>query len=362
MSKLTDYMQKVIDDQKTLREMLEPPDYIQRMLEEQENLRKMIEPAYHIQQILDEQDSFQKMLEPPDYIQRMLDEQENFRKMGHPSYHIQKIIDEQDSLRKTLEPADHIQKMVEEQERLRNMIEPPDYIKEIIEKQETFRSLFVSKGAATNAFQALINQEAFNFLDVTEKIKSLAQELSIPKFQIGIDGSLSLENQSMNVSELSIEVSTFFEKISEGRSIEEALSRLARLKKPAQAIAIWILNHIIVAFFVSVMAGLFTPSIQSILDSVPLRSRREVTHAIKNLPSEIDVEEDKGYRVVTAETLNLRQKPKIKSRVIKKLKRGKLVRIIQKKKNWTKVEVEFSDSPDAIEGWVATRYIIPLKR
>lgn len=41
MSKLTDYMQKVIDEQKTLREMLEPPDCIQRMLEEQENLRKM---------------------------------------------------------------------------------------------------------------------------------------------------------------------------------------------------------------------------------------------------------------------------------------------------------------------------------
>lgn len=174
MSKLTDYMQKVIDEQKTLREMLEPPDYryIQRMLEEQENLRKMIEPAYHIQQILDEQES----------------------------------------LRKMLEPADHIQKMVEEQERLRNMIEPPDYIKEIIEEQETFRSLFVSKGAATNAFQTLINQEAFNFLDVTEKIKSLAQELSIPKFQIGIDGSLSLENQSMNVSELSIEVVHFSKK------------------------------------------------------------------------------------------------------------------------------------------------------
>lgn len=110
------------------------------------------------------------------------------------------------------------------------------------------------------------------------------------------------------------------------------------------------------------MAGLFTPSIQSLLDSVPLRSRREVTHAIKNLPSEIDVEEYKGCRVVTAETLILRQKPKIKSRVIKKLKRGKLVRIMQKKKNWTKVEVEFSDSPDAIEGWVATRYIVPLKR
>jgi len=302
------------------------------------------------------------MLEPPDYIQKMIEEQENLRKMIEPPDYLQQIIDEQDSLLKMLEPPDYIQKMIEEQENLRKMIEPPDYIRELVEEQEDFRSMFVSKGAINTAFQTLIKQDTFNFLDFSEQFKRLSQEVSISKIQIGGDGCLSLENQFMDISELSVEVSTFFENFSEEGSIEDALSRINRLKKPAQAIAIWILNHIIIAFLVSVMAGLFTQSLQSIFYSNPLRSKRDVVNIIKNLPSEKDVETYKGYRVVTAETLNLRQKPNNKSRVIKKLKRGKLVRVMQKKKKWAKVEVEFSDSPDVIKGWVATRYIVPIKR
>ncbi|MCP4682176.1 MAG: SH3 domain-containing protein [Desulfobacterales bacterium] len=234
--------------------------------------------------------------------------------------------------------------MIEEQESLRKMFEPPEYVHKIIKEQETFREMFAPSGAVASAFQSIINQEYFNPLHITDSIKSLTDELSIPEFNINSDGILSFENQNIDLTELNIAVSTFFEEISDDSSIETAISRLVDLKKPAQSIAIWILNHIIIVFFVSVMAGLFTPCLQNIFDSKPLKSRRQVTHTIKNLSHEIDLYEYKGYRVVTADILNLRQKPNMKANVIGKLKRGKLVRVKKKKKNWTKVEVENRDS------------------
>jgi hypothetical protein len=296
-----------------------------------------------------------------DYIQEMIKMQESVRKMLEPPDYVRRMIEEQESLRKIYEHHDYVQEMIKKEESLRKMFEPPDYIRRIIEEQESFREIFAPGGSAATALTSLINQEAFNPLDITERIRNFADELSIPDFYINNEGFLSFEEQSINVFELNSAVHTFFDKISEECSIENVLSLLAALKRPVQRIAIWILNNIIVAFIISVMAGIFTQNIQNFLDLSSFKSRREVLQKIKCLPPEIDTDKYKGYRVVTANILNLRRNPKIKSQIVAKLKRGKLVRLVQKKKNWTKVEVEISDSAGVVMGWVATRYIVPLK-
>ncbi|NTW88749.1 MAG: SH3 domain-containing protein [Desulfobulbaceae bacterium] len=362
MSKSTDYIKKMIDEQDSPRKKFEASNPVQKMIDDQESLRKRFEVPNYVQQMIDEQDSFRKKFEVPNYVQKMIDEHDSLRKKFEASNPVQKMIDDQESLRKRFEAPNYVQKMIDDQESLRKRFEIPNYVKKMLEEQEVFREIFATRGSATTAMQSLISQGTFNPFEVTKRIKSLADELSLPEFYRSNNGLLSFEEPSINVTELSIAVNTFFKDLSEDSSIDTVLSRLACLKKPVQRIAIWIFNYIIMAYIVNVMVALSTPSLQTILDSIPLKSRQQVTRTIKKLPLEIGIDEYKGYRVVTTEILNLRQNPNMKSYVIMKLKRGKLVRVIQKKKNWTKVEVENSDSYGAQIGWVTTRYIVPFSR
>lgn len=63
------------------------------------------------------------------------------------------------------------------------------------------------------------------------------------------------------------------------------------------------------------------------------------------------------YRFVNCDSLNVRVSNSIKSRSIYKLNRGSVVKIINKQKNWTKIEYKNEDETVIIKGWVFTRYI-----
>ncbi|WP_035241940.1 SH3 domain-containing protein [Desulfobacter vibrioformis] len=378
-------MKQMIEEQKSLQQIYEPPDYVKQMMEEQESIRKMCEPPEYMKQLVEEQQkSFQHIYESPDYVKQIIKDQEaSFRKMYEPSGvmrqmieeiqksfqqicelpdYIKRIVEEQENIRKMYEPPGYIKQFMEEQESLRKMFEPPKYLQTILKEQKRIQELLDFKGVVASTLQAFQNQENFNPFNIAEKINEFANNFSTPNYYIHDDGSISLENQRIDFADLSIEVSDFLEEISEKASIDLLLSRLSCLKKPAQNIAIWIINNILITFLVSVIAALLTPDVQKILDSHSLTSSREVTKAIKTLPREIDLEAYGEYRVVTADILNLRQSAKMKSQVLAKLNRGKLVRVIQKRKNWTQVEVEVTDSVDILSGWVATRYIVPLRR
>ena len=212
-----------------MEDIFEPSDYIKRLREEQERLREMFKT--------------------PDYIQKMIEEQEYFRRMAESPEYIQKMIEEQESLRKMAEPPEYMRKIIEEQESLRRMVEPPENIRKIIEEQEAFREMFTPQGSAVKTLQSLLSHRVFDPIDITERIKGLAGELSIPDFHVNGDGSIYLEEQSIDVSELSTIVRTFFEDIPKGSSVEIIFSHLKTLKKPAQRIAIWILNQIIISNF-----------------------------------------------------------------------------------------------------------------
>ncbi len=339
---MTNSIRKLIEEKEALRKLFEPPGCIVKMIEEQKALHKLFEPPAYIQKMVEEQNPLWKLLEPPEYIQRMVEEQKTFQKF--------------------FEPPEYIQKMVEEQNALRKLFEPPEYIRKMVEEQAKFKEMFAPSGAIASALQSLINQNIYPEPDIAEKIQGVAKYLSVDELHMNSDGSLSLDGQAIGFSELGTSVGNFFEEISKNFSTENILYQLSCLQAPAKRIAIWILNNIIVAFFVNLMASIYAPDIQNLLNSRELNSKREITHAIKKLPPEIDLNEYRNYRVVSAKVLNIRQKPNMQSSVITKLDIGKLVCVIRKKKNWTKVEVEDANSTDTVVGWVATRYIVPLKR
>ena len=67
------------------------------------------------------------------------------------------------------------------------------------------------------------------------------------------------------------------------------------------------------------------------------------------------------YRFVNCESLNVRTSNTMKSASIYKIPQGAIVRIINKQKNWTKIEYKNEDETVIIIGWVNTRYISRFK-
>ena len=65
----------------------------------------------------------------------------------------------------------------------------------------------------------------------------------------------------------------------------------------------------------------------------------------------------KDYRLVTAKVLFVRKSNYQRSELIGQLYIGGIVKVIQKKKDWTLIKWEDNDKDLMIKGWVFSRYL-----
>lgn len=86
----------------------------------------------------------------------------------------------------------------------------------------------------------------------------------------------------------------------------------------------------------------------------------EVRSFVRNTPEQIDRTALQGYRVTTADSLNFRDGPSMKSGVTNTLPLGTLVEVVDKShKSWLLIEVEINGVLD--QGWVSRRYTTYFK-
>ena len=105
--------------------------------------------------------------------------------------------------------------------------------------------------------------------------------------------------------------------------------------------------------------------VESIKDSTSYTDRKLLNKSIKkDVKNELTNNQDfnktyvlNTYRFINCDSLNVREKDTTKSRIIYSLNRGDVVKIINKQKNWTKIQYRNRDETIAITGWVFTRYI-----
>ena len=105
--------------------------------------------------------------------------------------------------------------------------------------------------------------------------------------------------------------------------------------------------------------------VESIKDSTSYTDRKLLNKSIKkDVKNELTNNQDfnktyvlNTYRFINCDSLNVRSKDTTKSRIIYSLNRGDVVKIINKQKNWTKIEYKNGDETVVITGWVFTRYI-----
>jgi hypothetical protein len=233
--------------------------------------------------------------------------------------------------------------------------------------QLSFKIPFPDALGFNQATQTAIERAAAHAAHIQRAIITATDQLRITSrlpglLEVNPEGTITLGGESASALEVSEAVEGLFSLIREPEFFESLRERLKAFKSPIQAVILWVLEKVLLVIFLSIISDMLSPYVQSYFNQFSFKSRREVTQAIKRLPSAIEMDGFKGFRVVTGDRLRLREKPSMEAKVLDELNRGKLVRVIEKRRNWTLVEVMYQDSNDVLQGWVATRYIAVIRR
>jgi hypothetical protein len=266
-----------------------------------------------------------------------------------------------------------VEQFIREQEQLRRLSTSSfvhNTVEQLIREREQLQQLSAS---------SLLQDAAAQFIRQREHLGRLTQDAVVHELLrqswLVVESAIRLQDfyreitiGDESVSSLEVEeaVQNFFSSIGESYFFETFLERFRNLKDSVKPIAFSILISIIIPYFVNLSSdityNLIKKDIQPHIDSASPRSSSEVKRSIKNIPNEIDLRNLEGFRIITGDKVRIREQPSTKSRVIRELNRGKIVKTLEKNRNWTLIEVDFNDSDEIIQGWVFTRYTLPIRR
>jgi len=137
---------------------------------------------------------------------------------------------------------------------------------------------------------------------------------------------------------------------------------LQNLPEKARGIFLWILNRIVLAYIILLIADVSVgvvsdkvkPLVSQYLFGKPAASNREVSNLSRSMP---DVYFE-NIRFVTVNNLYVRKTPNSRSELIDKLPRGEVVTLITKSESlsWSQIRYQNLDG-EIMQGWVFSRYL-----
>ena len=138
---------------------------------------------------------------------------------------------------------------------------------------------------------------------------------------------------------------------------------VARLRSVADQLAPP-LRAIFLRVLVPFMVGLLVHFAAPQIDALVRRETRDVVREVPKATSGADKIPLASYRVVSAQTLNVRQRPSRSAAILDRLPLGSVVKVVSKKDRWSYIELPQSGDavPGSRGGWVFTRYLKPLRR
>ena len=218
-----------------------------------------------------------------------------------------------------------------------------------------------------NRFQSYI-QKNYNTPHFYREIEAITKRLvefngllrgvDFDNITINPDGTISLANEVATLDEINKTVSDILTESAEKPTfqlfLEELANKAKSLKKPIKAIIL----HILLPYLISIFSTITSPYYSNFLSHTASINRQEVVRKVKKQISiTYRYAEIKRFRFVKVNILNVRRKPTIKSEKIDELYLGQVVRIIQKKRNWSLVEYSDTTTDEVCSGWVFTRYL-----
>ncbi|CAA6825799.1 MAG: Unknown protein [uncultured Sulfurovum sp.] len=159
---------------------------------------------------------------------------------------------------------------------------------------------------------------------------------------------LAVLNPTYEVSEY--EIITALE-IFKNESLPNIVEEVKQFSPHLKMTLFWIFDKILMVFIMGLIVNHTSDVLKSSNDKTPTQQIQQMKRIPKKINSSLDLT---YYRFITADILNVRTKPSIKSDILGKLKRGDFIEVLDKRKNWIKILCKKDGV--LIQGWTFTRY------
>ena len=206
-----------------------------------------------------------------------------------------------------------------------------------------------------------------------ESISELSKDIS--KFRFSTEAIGLYNDELSQADDINLDINDVF--LDDSLTIQEKLYNIwEKVKSKNIIVVLLVYNFIILPIFNPIKETYddfvyesLCNAVQSITENVSNKDGKQLNKSIKNNAiKELNNDsctnkEDilNTYRFVSCDNLNVRSKNTINSAVIYCLNKGDVVKIINKQKNWTKIEYKNDDETISVTGWVFTRYISKFK-
>ena len=223
------------------------------------------------------------------------------------------------------------------------------------EALKSFRSVAESTRLSAIAFQ---QSEAFKHISQLSNLASFKALFSLKNspffessalvFASEMDFSEALDDSLIDIdAEVSEEISS--------------VTDFNALSEKTKNILIYLYHTYFLPVFLSCLSAyVMTNAIEARKETVSITTPSEAKAFVKEPNENFDRAVLKGFRVITANALNFREHPGMKSKIITTLPVGTLVEVIDKSdRSWLLVEVEIDGNLE--QGWISRRYTAYFK-
>ena len=293
-------------------------------------------------------------LDPKAQLKKVLDTERKMRAMFEPSSAVKALMESERKMRAMFEPSSAVKAFMESERKMRAMFEPSSAVKALMESERKMRAMF----EPSSAVKAFMESERKMRESIGEpfinRLATVAQSLTPIEFNINPDGSIVGQEASFKISDLQSAIASCINKSSASTSVSfeirlnDVLDNVVKQHPILAKIIIFILLPIIINIYTSIYFTESTGTNHSLLI-------KQIKKEVQQQP--IDPDLFKQFRFVSSPSLNVRSEETKKSRLVGQLYLGDVVKIVNKKKNWTLVEYSDTSGETIIRGWVFTRYL-----
>lgn len=205
----------------------------------------------------------------------------------------------------------------------------------------------------------------FSHINIANIVKEYGYISEIP-IVINSDGTISSQSMTLSIDEIRSAVDDLIQKHIDSKTasiealINSLIFKISELKEPLLK---RIFIGVIIAFISTLIFSFVKPQIDESIKHFSINRRVIVKEIQKEARTHLTTDAAflKNFRFVSVKCLNMHANSNRKSTIVNILYFGSIVRIVEKRKNWSFVEYVDSETNKAIQGWVFTRYIEKLR-
>lgn len=213
-----------------------------------------------------------------------------------------------------------------------------------------------------SAHVRMVDISHINFANVIKEYDDI-QEMPIV---IHGDGTISSRSVTLTVDDIRGVIDDVVQKHVDLKTasieglVNSLILRMSELKEP-------LLKRIFIGVIIGLISALIfsfvKPQIDEATRYLSINRRAMVKEIKKETRTQltIDAISLKDFRFVSAKRLNLRVNKSKRATIVTSLYLGSIVRVIEKRKNWTLVEHVNTETQLSVRGWVFTRYLEKIR-